>query len=160
MLAERHHLDELRMRFKNEQYVLQCLTLGKKSQNLAKLLATYKTLGDNCPKKSHFVFEAPNGTIERLWKDKALWRQTDKTLLARWVARQCHGLVEALAQFHKFQGVDGDEEPKARGMHGDIKPDTTSTCTRTGMWAGSPSGYCRSRILSSTASTPRGPSST
>lgn len=58
--------------------------------------------------------------------DETLWgKRTDKTSLSRWVAKQCHGLAEGLSQFHQFQGHAGDDHPRPRGMHGDIKPNNT-----------------------------------
>lgn len=110
--------------FKSERYVLQRLASGNRSQHLIKLLATLETPRNNGPNKYHFVFEAADGTIETLWRDETLWgKRPDKTSLSRWVARQCHGLADGLAQFHEFQRDAGDDNPKTRGMHGDIKPD-------------------------------------
>ena len=118
------HPRDLSEKFKTERSVLQRLVSGNRSQHLIKLLATFETPGRNCPNKYHFVFEAADGTIETLWRDETLWgKHADRASLSRWVARQCHGLAEGLAQFHRFQRGPGDDNTKTRGMHGDIKPD-------------------------------------
>ncbi|SPO02361.1 uncharacterized protein DNG_05034 [Cephalotrichum gorgonifer] len=110
-------------KFENERYVLDRLTLAEGSPHIVKLLATFKTPGMNCTDKYHFMFEAADGTIEKLWNDEDLWREhSPGAVLSRWVARQCHGLAEGLAHVHQFPKSAVDDNPKTRGMHGDIKP--------------------------------------
>lgn len=115
--------------FKNERYILDRLTLRNQSPHVVKLLATFEVVGKSAPSKYHFMFEAADGTILTLWESEKEWKriksrsQTGRIEVARWVARQCHGLAEGLSQFHKFSKFHDDPNPKTKGMHGDIKPD-------------------------------------
>lgn len=115
--------------FNNERYILDRLTLLNQSPHVVKLLATFETVGQNAPNKYHFIFEAADGTILTLWESKSLWARikamspAQRIGVARWVARQCQGLAEGLAHFHKFPKLQGDPNPRTNGMHGDIKPD-------------------------------------
>ncbi|CAI4214490.1 unnamed protein product [Parascedosporium putredinis] len=106
-------------------------TINPHQQNFHRytLLATFEVVGKSAPSKYHFMFEAADGTILTLWESEKEWKriksrsQTGRIEVARWVARQCHGLAEGLSQFHKFSKFHDDPNPKTKGMHGDIKPD-------------------------------------
>lgn len=93
--------------------------MASQSEHLVKLLATFETRGENCPNKYHFIFEAPDGTLTTLWTNKIIWREADKASLSRWVALQCHGLAEGLAEFHMLQELRNQKTWVGRG---DVSP--------------------------------------
>jgi serine/threonine protein kinase len=98
-------------------------------QHLVKLLATYQYEGHY-----HLIFPWANGNLQDFWSHRPTPEKSYDGL--RWIAKQCHGLMEALNRLHNddFSAVDA-QKPKGgsrllnvkdatgkSGRHGDIKP--------------------------------------
>ncbi|KXX75719.1 Calcium and calcium/calmodulin-dependent serine/threonine-protein kinase [Madurella mycetomatis] len=115
----------------NEVYVMERLASAIDSQHMAKLLATIevpRAIHDRERSDYHLVLEAADRSVENLWSSQDWWdRYPDRGIteleLAKWVARQCYGLADALWKFHRFPRTKNDGNDKTHGLHCDIKPD-------------------------------------
>lgn len=101
------------------------------SQHMAKLLATIevpRAINDRERSDYHLVLEAADRSVDSLWSSQEWWdrypaRGITELELAKWVARQCYGLADALWKFHRFPRTKDDGNDKTHGLHCDIKPD-------------------------------------
>ncbi|GAB1314521.1 hypothetical protein MFIFM68171_04731 [Madurella fahalii] len=115
----------------NEVYVMERLASAIDSQHMAKLLATIEVphaIQDRERSDYHLVLEAADRSVEKLWSSLEWWDQyrargITELELAKWVARQCYGLADALCKFHMFPKSKNDGNEKTHGLHCDIKPD-------------------------------------
>lgn len=111
-----------------------------RTPHLAKLLATYKQPTGRQKGQNEFflMFERAESNLERFWEEyspeelKRDYADLDHVCLARWVARQCQGLAQALATLHDLKlkspeledarGLRISVAAATHGLHGDIKP--------------------------------------
>ena len=114
----------------NEVYVMERLSSAISTPHMAQLLGTIEvpsSISDGERSDYHLVLEAADRNVEKLWTDTEWWKKYPLRVtdlhLAKWVARQCYGITDALAKFHDFPKKDHDMNDKIHGLHCDIKPD-------------------------------------
>ncbi|KAK3361293.1 kinase-like domain-containing protein [Lasiosphaeria ovina] len=97
--------------------------------HLAKLLATFEnTLGPSSSIRTgrHFclMFEKADSHLGDLWHRETTSLEASEVDLARWVAKQCHGLADGMNMIHDYklqQDSGGSVSEPRHGFHGDIK---------------------------------------
>ncbi|RSL99888.1 hypothetical protein CDV31_012022 [Fusarium ambrosium] len=87
--------------------------------NLIKLLWTFSRDTDY-----YLVFPCAEGNLMEFWKDTAPLARTGDPDAARWVARQCLGIIDGLCMIHKdTRDAPSEGINKRHGRHGDLKPE-------------------------------------
>jgi serine/threonine protein kinase len=129
--------------FERERKMLVRLArVDQQTPHLSRLLATFETTSaHNLYHGAQFYFMFPKAEYN-LWE---FWKNNpppahdnchpDTGRLARWVAKQCLGLAQALHGIHEHKPGKDDDDPDSRnnGFHGDLKPQNILYVTD---WAG------------------------
>lgn len=125
--------------FQNELKMLIKLT-PLPTPHLAKLLATFEIQGKTATERDYcFMSETADRNLQEFWRqeDPHSLDSISPTELAKWVARQCHGLAEGMKSIHDYR-YEHDPNPEGaplprHGFHGDVKPDNILVYTS---WVG------------------------
>ncbi|KAM7187721.1 hypothetical protein V8F20_010858 [Naviculisporaceae sp. PSN 640] len=96
--------------------------------HLAKLLTTFEIQGKSSTERDYcFMSETADSNLQEFWgQDPTRLAESlniSPAQLARWMAKQCRGLADAMSLIHNNgYKPDADPDQPRHGFHGDVKP--------------------------------------